>query len=179
MKRILSTAVLCLTFAFISSACADDGPGTPPSGGNNIPNPTFRATLSAANEVPPVSNAEAGASGTMDITIVATRDSAGAIIAAAVNFNGSVTGFPAGSAVTIAHIHPGVAGATGGIIVNTGLVPGEVSLSGGSGTIVKNNVGLSVDVANQIIANPAGFYFNVHSQLNPPGAVRGQLVRTN
>jgi filamentous hemagglutinin family protein len=32
--------------------------------------------------------------------------------------------------------------------------------------------------AQQIVANPAGYYFNVHTQLNPGGAVRGQLTRT-
>jgi hypothetical protein len=30
---------------------------------------------------------------------------------------------------------------------------------------------------NEIIANPNGYYFNVHSALNPGGAVRAQLVR--
>ena len=29
----------------------------------------------------------------------------------------------------------------------------------------------------QIIANPASFYFNVHSTLNPGGVARGQLVK--
>jgi hypothetical protein len=29
---------------------------------------------------------------------------------------------------------------------------------------------------NSIVANPAGFYFNVHTTLNPGGVVRGQLV---
>jgi hypothetical protein len=28
-----------------------------------------------------------------------------------------------------------------------------------------------------ILNNPAGFYFNVHSTLNPGGVARGQLVR--
>ena len=30
---------------------------------------------------------------------------------------------------------------------------------------------------NNIIDNPAGYYFNAHSEANPNGAVRGQLVR--
>jgi hypothetical protein len=35
------------------------------------------------------------------------------------------------------------------------------------------------DVAlfQQIINNPAGFYFNAHSTLNPGGVARGQLVK--
>ena len=31
--------------------------------------------------------------------------------------------------------------------------------------------------ATNIVANPAGFYFNVHTAINPGGAVRGQLVK--
>ena len=36
----------------------------------------------------------------------------------------------------------------------------------------------AADIANQILTNPAGYYFNVHSTLNPGGVARGQLVRT-
>jgi hypothetical protein len=179
MKRLISTAVFCLAVALVASACDDNGPGAPPTGGSNIPNPTFRATLSPANEVPPVSNAEAGASGTMDITIVATRDSAGAIIAAGVNFSGTLSGFPAGTVITASHIHGGVAGVNGGVLVNLGLTAGEITLTTGGGTIVKSNIALTTDLANQIIANPSAFYFNAHTAANPGGAVRGQLVRTN
>jgi hypothetical protein len=179
MKRLISLSALCVALAVGVAACDEDGgPGAPPSGGGTVTY-TFAAGLSAANEVPPISNAEAGATGTMTITITATLDAAGAIIGANVGFNGTVTGFPAGSAITIAHLHPGATGTTGGILVNTGLVAGEVTLNGGAGSIVKNNIAIGADVAGQIINNPAGFYFNVHSQLNPPGAVRGQLVRTN
>jgi hypothetical protein len=178
MKRILSTAVFCLAVGLLAAACDDDNgnPGEPSGLPATI---TFRATLAASNEVPPVTNAEAGATGVMDITLNLTRDNIGVITAASVNFNGSVANFPAGSAVTIAHIHPGAAGANGGILVNTGLVPGEVTLVNGGASIVKNGITIGADVATQIINNPAGFYFNVHSALNPPGAVRGQLVRTD
>lgn len=178
MTRFLSSAVLCLAVAFMAAACDDDNGN--PGGPSNLPTTvTFRATLTAANEVPPVSNAEANATGVMDITFNLTRDNAGAITAASVDFNGSVAGFPAGSTVTIAHIHPGAAGSTGSILVNTGLVAGEIALVNGAGTIVKSGITLGADVANQIINNPAGFYFNIHSSLNPGGAVRGQLIRTS
>jgi hypothetical protein len=33
-------------------------------------------------------------------------------------------------------------------------------------------------IAQQLLANPAGFYFNVHTLANPSGVARGQLVRT-
>ena len=172
MKRLILAAALCLTAGLFASAC-DDGPSEP----SGYIDPTFRATLSPANEVPPVANAEASGTGTMDITINATRDSAGTITAATVSFNGTLASFPAGTVITAAHIHTGAAGTNGGFIVNLGLTAGEITLTTGSGAIVKNNITLTVDLANQIIANPSAFYFNVHSPLNPGGFARGQLTR--
>ena len=32
-------------------------------------------------------------------------------------------------------------------------------------------------VADDLIKNPSNYYFNVHTPLNPAGAVRGQLTR--
>lgn len=174
MNRLFSTLALVLAVAMGASACDDDGPTDP-----SQPNPTFRATLSSANEVPAVSNAEAGASGVMNIEFNLTRDGAGAITAATASFNGTLTGFPAGTAITLSHIHTGAAGTNGTVVVNLALSPGEITLANGSGTIVKTNITMTVDLANQIIANPAGFYFNAHTALNPGGAVRGQLVATN
>ena len=40
-----------------------------------------------------------------------------------------------------------------------------------------SNRTVDVTLANQIIANPNGYYFNVHSAVNPGGAVRAQLVK--
>jgi hypothetical protein len=34
------------------------------------------------------------------------------------------------------------------------------------------------DQLTAIMNNPAGYYFNVHTQQNPNGVMRGQLVRT-
>ena len=175
MKRIFSIVALILTVS-LSAAYCDDGPTDP----SDEPDPTFRATLTTANEVPPVTNAEAGASGVMDITINAERDAAGVITGGTVSFNGTLTGFPAGTAITAAHIHTGAAGANGLPVVNLSLTPGQITLANGSGTIVKADVGPGdVAVLAQIVANPAGFYFNAHTALNTGGAVRGQLVRTN
>jgi len=39
------------------------------------------------------------------------------------------------------------------------------------------NRAVGATLANQIIANPNGYYFNVHSVVNPGGAVRAQLVK--
>ena len=46
-----------------------------------------------------------------------------------------------------------------------------------AGSLNLTTSSLSQDQAQQIVANPAGFYFNVHTNANPTGAVRGQLTR--
>jgi hypothetical protein len=85
-------------------------------------------------------------------------------------------GFPAGTPINVAHIHTGATGQNGSVLVSTSLAAGEVVLANGSGSFTKT---VSVDpaVAQNIINNPAGFYFNIHSQANPGGVARGQLVK--
>jgi hypothetical protein len=174
-RFVLASAVLALSAGV---AGCNDSP-TNPSGGNQQPNPQFRAQLLSANEVPPVTNADAGASGTMNITFNVTRDANGAITAGTVDFTGTFAGFPPGTALTAAHIHTGVAGQNGGVLINVGLSPGEITFANGSGSLTKTGISASVDNINAIIANPAGFYFNAHTAANPGGAVRAQLVRIN
>src|SRR5512145_2187334 len=88
---------------------------------------TFTVPLSAANEVPPVANADANASGTATIVLTVTRDASGNISSATADFQIAVTGFPAGTTVTDAHVHNAPAGATGGVLVNTTLTSGELA----------------------------------------------------
>ena len=88
--------------------------------------------------------------------------------------------FPANTPINIAHIHVGAAGVNGGIVVNTTLsASGDaVVLPNGSGTFTKAGVAMNDPaIINAIINNPAGYYFNVHSTLNPGGVARGQLSR--
>ncbi len=90
------------------------------------------------------------------------------------------TGFTTSVIGTAAHIHEGAAGQApaNNIVINTGAASGSFTIpANGTGSLVQNGVTVSpVDVVNRIIANPAGFYFNTHSQLNPGGFARGQLV---
>jgi hypothetical protein len=104
-----------------------------------------------------------------------TRNTGGTITAATADFQANFQGFPAGSSVTIAHIHPGDASSTGGIVVNTGLTAGEVQLTNGAGSFTKNGINVSPEVAQNILSSPANFYFNIHSALNAPGVLRGQM----
>jgi hypothetical protein len=137
----------------------------------------FTAALLPSNEVPPTSGTEATGSGTATLTFNLTKDSAGNITAASMDATVSVTGFPAGTTLTASHIHPGAAGANGGVFVSLGLTAGEVSFATGSGSFTKRGVALTVDQANSIMANPTGFYLNIHTAANPNGVARGQLTR--
>mgnify|MGYP001607818533 CR=1 FL=1 len=172
--------ILAVAATLLAAGCSKDSAPTTPSGPQN--RFTFTATLLPASERPnPVTNAEAGGSGTVTITMNVTRDAAGVITAATTDYNASFTGFPAGTALTAAHIHTGDANTAGGPTNNLGLTAGEVTFPNGSGTLVKTGVGFlaPVDTVNAIINNPGGFYFNVHTALNPGGVARGQLVRTS
>lgn len=171
MKRLTSLLAL-LSLGLVISGC-DSDTLTAPSPASS---PRFTAILLPSNEVPPITGSEAVGSGTATIVFNLTKDSAGNVTAATLDVTVSVTGFPPGTALTASHIHPGVAGVNGGVLVSFGLAPGEVSFATGSGSFNKQAVTLTVDQANSILANPAGFYLNIHTAANPGGVARGQLT---
>jgi CHRD domain len=139
---------------------------------------TFTAPLSPASEVPPVTGAESTGSGTATITFNVTRDAGGSIISGTVTFAVNLTGFPAGTTLTGAHIHPGALGINGGIVVNSGLANGEVVLNGPT-SFTKTGVTIAADLAQTILNSPGAYYFNVHSTNNTGGVARGQLALTS
>jgi hypothetical protein len=91
-------------------------------------------------------------------------------------FDVTITGCPATTAINIGHIHEGAAGVAGGVKINTGLTPGELTLTGGGVTFSKT---ATADAAliTAILANPAGYYVNFHSTVNGGGVIRGQLTK--
>jgi len=163
-----------IALALFAAACGSSTPTTP----TTPTKPTFTADLRTANENPPITGAEAGGSGTATITFDITRDGANNITAATATFVVNLTGFPAGTPINIAHIHQAATGVNGSVVVSTSLAAGEVTLASGAGSFTKAGIAVTpVDLVTQIMSNPAGFYFNAHSTLNPGGVVRGQLVR--
>jgi hypothetical protein len=110
---------------------------------------TLQATMSGANEVPP--NASAGI-GVVTVTI----DTASEVICIDAS---AVTGLSGPSIGR--HIHQAVAGVNGPIVA-----PFDADVS----CTVSN---ASLDDA--IVADPAGFYVNIHTATFPGGEVRGQL----
>lgn len=132
----------------------------------------FTAQLLASNEVPPVTNADLNAFGQVTVTVDTITNS--------FSFEWGVNNLGA-SALILSHIHEGAAGVNGPVRVDSGLSPANpVPVVNGSGSFSKSGIIPSTDAAgivSRLLANPSSFYFNVHSNLNPGGVVRGQLVR--
>lgn len=168
--------VMVLAACALVAGCGDDDNTTGPSA--NVPL-IFTAQLSPANEVPPVTNSESTARGAMQVTLDVTRNSSNAITAATASFYFQAAGLPARTNIIGAHIHPGVAGTNGGVIVSTGLTA-AAPLTMPSEVVEFTVSGIPVDptVAQGIINNPSAFYFNIHTPLNPGGVARGQLTQT-
>ena len=168
-------SVLLVGLSILAVGCAESSSPTGASQGTTTTS-TFTVPLSPANEVPAITNADASSSGTATIALTVTKDNSGTITSATANFQISVTGFPAGTVVTDAHIHNGAPGVNAGIYVSVGLASGELTLTNGGGSITKNGINVPSDRAAAILANPAGHYFNVHTLLNAGGSIRGQLA---
>jgi hypothetical protein len=161
MKRI---AIGVVTLAIGAAGCGSSSTPTTPS--NLV---VFTVNLVPSNEVPPVTNAENVARGTAVITIHKDTN--------VIDMNVSVTGFPTGSTLNNAHIHgPNApAGVPAGVFVGSGITGANFPpLVNGAATFTASPQA-SADQVAQILANPAQFYFNVHSVANGAGVMRGQL----
>jgi hypothetical protein len=165
--------ILAIGLALVSSvACSDDDPVHP-----SATAPTFTTQLLPGNEVPPVTNGDSSASGNVSVVLNVTRDSNQAITAATADFTVVMSGFPANTSLTGAHIHNARAGQNSGVVVNTGIVVGDIVLPNGSGRFDRNGITVTPVLAQNMLNDPAGYYFNVHTTLNLGGAIRGQLNR--
>jgi hypothetical protein len=165
--------VFALAACAVTAGCDDNGTTSP----SNQP-AVFSTILRPSNEVPPITNAESNGTGAAQITLQLTRDGAGAITGATADFYFQMSGFPSNMIVVGAHIHPGVAGINGPVIVNTGLTAGTPFVaSSGTGEFRATGIPVDAATAQGIVNNPAGWYFNIHSPLNAGGFARGQLTR--
>jgi hypothetical protein len=113
----------------------------------------FVAQLNGANEVPTAGDPDG--TGSAAVTIDPT--------AADVCFDLRAEGI---ATATLAHIHEGAAGVAGPVVVN--FTPPTPTSSG--------CVSVDPTLAAAIVANPAGYYVNVHNADFTAGAVRGQLA---
>lgn len=113
--------------------------------------------LDASQEIPTPTGVPAGASGSAEVSV-----SDSGVVTATVGVS-NLSG-PA----TMAHIHRGFAGATGPVLI------GLVSEDGGSTwTVPADARALTVEEIGAF--NRGELYFNVHTEANPPGEIRGQI----
>lgn len=131
--------------------------------------------MSASQEVTPSPAPPATAAGFATLRVTVTRDAAGNITTGEVNFMVSFT-FPGAITVTGLHIHEEVAGKNGSIVIDTGVSGNNsVAFPGGIGMLNLTAVNLTPAVLQRLVADPAGFYVNLHTTDNPGGAIRGQI----
>ena len=173
MKRLFPSAVVALGVLVPPAAAARRRRRRPPR-----PIPTFTATLSPANEVPrssaprppaPAPQHDAG----HDEGQRRQRDRGDRDV------RGELSGFPAGTPINISHIHAGAA--TG---VNGARRREQRHHAGQSRADQRVGLVHRLEPDRRIRRGEPdprrtrrGFYFNVHSTLNPGGVARGQLVR--
>lgn len=138
---------------------------------------TAAVLLSPAAEINPPVPVPTNASGGFLVTINITRDGSGNITAATMNFTGTIS-FQGAVTVVGLHIHEGVITANGPIRFDSGLsASNPMVFSAGSGLIILNATSVDLTVLGRLLANPAGFYINLHTSANTAGAIRGQIVR--
>ncbi len=138
------------------------------------PSNVFKATLTTANENPPIADAEATCSGDATITFVGTS----------VKFDVSFAGCPASSVINIGHIHEGASTVNGPVKVDSSLKAGELALTRdpygyapGVGGSLSRSVTADATLISTIMANPTGYYVNFHTTAHPAGVMRGQLTK--
>jgi CHRD domain len=139
-----------LVFAVIALGLA--GPTSALAGGR-----PFTTALAGANEVPP---GDPNATGTATVWI---NPGTGTVC-----YDWSVSN--AATPIFAAHIHHGVAGVAGPVVVP--LPPTGPSNGHGCTT------GVARSLALDIVRHPADYYVNTHNAEFPTGVARGQLSRT-
>jgi len=135
----------------------------------------IQVTMLPGNETPPITGLNASAPAAIGIYTIRNAD--GSVAAGSVNF-GVMARFPAATTFTGLHIHTGAVGVAGPVVIPTDVGSNNVVSDTGNVSIFKwVTVGDTTGVAalNGIVQNPASAYVNLHTTVNPGGAVRAQL----
>lgn len=162
----------------------------------------FNVLLTPSNETPPVTGIDAGGTAVVsfllthtpaddsmedvcedddpdcETDVFADPDSIGEVTSATVDFLVNYA-FGATESVRAMHIHRGVRGQGGPVEIGSDFGP-EMAFTG-SGSFYRSVVvtdPMALAVIQEILANPAGFYLNIHTQSSPSGLIRGQLLNT-
>jgi len=164
---IAATAILVIACGGPAAVASPSPTASPTPSQSPSPANTFKAELKAANENPPITDAEATCSGTATVTFTSTS----------AKFDIAITGCPATTAINIGHIHEGAAGVNGGVKIDSTLKAGDITLTNGAVTFSRTNSAADPALITAIMANPAGYYVNFHSTAHGGGVIRGQLTK--
>jgi hypothetical protein len=139
----------------------------------------FKTNMSPANEVPPITGVDTAATGWVTATV--SRDANGNLNGGVVTFD---VNFTNSGPITFTglHIHfPGVAGANGAVVINTGLGPtATLDSATGSGNVTRL---VTIDPTNAtqmaalqaLITAPDTAYINIHTTQFGGGVARSQM----
>jgi len=132
--------------------------------------PVFKLNLKPSQEVPPIKGLKADARGS--VTFDLERSSAGVITSGEVVFYFNYS-FPGSANITGLHVHQGAKGANGPVVVNSGVV--SFTDADGQGNITTVVAGTSPATLQAILDNTRNYYVNLHTNVNPGGALREQM----
>ncbi len=139
----------------------------------------FRALLSSSKELPPVA-AGTLAMGEAVVEFILQKSAGGTIQSAVVDFRINYT-LGQEETLTNMHIHRGAEGVSGPVVVPTAF--GSAFAAGpGSGSFLRTgavNDPSGIATLEAIMADPAGYYVNIHTRSHPAGIMRGQLEPDN
>ncbi len=146
MRNTLLSSLL-FSVVLLAASCKKSDPAPTPD-----PNVTFKAVINGASEVPANGSA---ASGTATLTFNTTTK----IFTATTTFTGTTA--------TVAHIHKGVIGVSGGVIFAFATpITSPITYTSAA-----------LDATQEADLNANLYYVNIHSAAFPGGEIRGQLIK--
>jgi len=173
MKKSLllsvSAMVLGAVMLVVAGVAGGAGAKKPPKGKpSQSATPVFKLVLKPSQEVPRIKGLKADAVGS--VTFDLTRDPTGAITSGEVIFYVNYA-FPGAVNVTGLHVHRGAKGTNGPIVVDSGVATTDADGVGNVTAVVSG----TPSVLQAILDEPRGYYVNLHTSVNPGGALRAQL----
>jgi hypothetical protein len=166
MKKSWLLIGLLAAFATVSAWAQSDGGMTEVA--------TFEATLSPSSENPPVTGVNL--SGDATVSVHTTRDSAGVLTEAMVDFDIDLEN-ETPLTLTAMHIHRAPQGENGPVVIDSEFGT-ALDLDAGSRNLFRQVTVTSMEgleAIQDLLDTPGDFYLNVHSMANPDGVIRGQL----
>jgi hypothetical protein len=134
--------------------------------------PVFKLNLKPNQEVPPIKGLKASAVGSVSFDL--ERSTTGTITSGEVIFYFNYS-FPGSVNITGLHIHVGAKGTAppNNIVVSSGVA--SFTDADGQGNVTTVVTGTPPATLQAILDNPRNYYVNLHTSVNPGGAMREQM----